>query len=148
MLRLAGQTQYRTAADINLPSASLIFPSQLPTQVVYIYNQTAPIAATISSPLSPVITASANLESTLPVATIARKPTNILPLHTAPAAMPHSHSSSNSSVERVYYDPRREARKRDKRSSGGRREVVVHNHKTPSGDEPLRRSDMMANKWK
>ncbi|RMD42194.1 hypothetical protein DV735_g2958, partial [Chaetothyriales sp. CBS 134920] len=156
MLRLTGQTQAGTAAHINLPSSSLDFSSQLPTQVIYIYNQT-PIAAALS-PLPVITAATNNLESTTPVSTLGRvkhkKTTTILPHADADAdtrttiAMPHSHSSSDSSVERVYYDPRREARKRDKGTSSGRREVIVHNHKAPSGDEPLRRSDMMANRWK
>ena len=62
--------------------------------------------------------------------------------------MPHSYSNSGSSVEKIYYNPRREARDRKERPSPGRREVEVHNHKRPSEDEARRTSCMSDKRWK
>lgn len=63
--------------------------------------------------------------------------------------MPHSYNNSMSSNdgERVHYTPRREARDRKEQRSSSKREVVVHNHKRQSSDEPLRRSGMSGTKW-
>ncbi|KAL6243879.1 hypothetical protein RBB50_009313 [Rhinocladiella similis] len=64
--------------------------------------------------------------------------------------MPHYHSTSGSSSggERVYHNPRRDARGPKDPRPVPKREVVVIHHHAATQDDPVRTAGMSHNKWR